>query len=445
MNWFVDLEPFFKEPADRTVESLRRYYRQTGGVEAVMAGMLERHQLPAAIQGKRVLLKPNWVIHSQRESDDWCVRTSDGFLLAALRAVLACGPAKVLIGDAPVQGCRWDKVVTTSLREEVERLGRHYGIPLEIRDFRRKTFEPWLNKPVFDRHPLSEYTLFDIGERSYLEPVTRKGRTRFRVNDYDPGVLEERHVAGRHLYTITNALIESDVVISLPKVKTHQKVGLTAAVKNLVGLVGDKESLPHHRLGGSELGGDSYEGGSRLRYMAELASDFADRRQGKPLYRAGSRLSDLFMRLVPASQKYGRGAWPGNDTTWRMVLDLNRIALFGTREGKLAEVPQRLVYSLCDGLIAGEGNGPLESLPLALGVISLTNHSGMNDIALATLMRLDARRLPLLQEAARLPGEEPVLLTWHNQEIPLDALLQHSVAALPPPGWEVVSLKTGTV
>jgi uncharacterized protein (DUF362 family) len=443
MRWFVDLEPFFKEPAERTVEKLRGYYHQTGMLEEVIAGMLERHQLPAAIRGKRVLLKPNWVIHSQRESDDWCVRTSDGFVLAALKVVLACSPGRVVIGDAPIQGCRWDKVVTASFTEEVERLGRHYGVPVEIRDFRRKTFEPWLNNPVFDRHPLSEYTLFDTGGRSFLEPVTRTGRTRFRVTDYDPRVLEERHVAGRHLYTITNALFENDVVISLPKVKTHQKVGLTAAVKNLVGMVGDKESLPHHRLGGSEQGGDSYEGRSRLRYMAELASDFADRRQGKPLYRAGSRLSDLLMRLVPASHKNGRGAWPGNDTTWRMVLDLNRITLFGTPEGKLAEEPQRMVYSLCDGLVAGEGNGPLESLPLALGVVSLTNHPGMNDIALATLMRLDARRLPLLQEAARLPGNEPVQLTWHNKEISLEGLLQHSVTAMPPPGWEVVSLQPG--
>jgi uncharacterized protein (DUF362 family) len=438
MVFFVDIEPLFSGDRERTVERLKEYYRRSEALQMMISAMLERHGLPAAIRGRRVLMKPNWVIHSRRESDDWCIRTSHDFLLAALRAVLSCAPERVLIGDAPIQGCHWDQLVTPSFSGEVNRLGHMVHVPVEIRDFRRKTFEPWLNNPVTDRYPLSEYAVFDTGESSYLEPVTLGGRTRFRVTDHDPRVIEQRHTPGRHLYTITKALFDYDVVISLPKVKTHQKVGLTAAVKNLVGLVGDKEGLPHHRLGGSLQGGDSYAGGSRLRFMAELASDFADRRQGKPLYRAGSRLSDLFMRLVPGEIQDSRGAWPGNDTTWRMVLDLNKIALFGTPDGQLAPEPQRVLYSLCDGIIAGEGDGPLKSLPLALGVLSLTNHSGMNDIALATLMGMDPERLPLLQEAASLQGPGSVHLTWNNQEVSLEDLRSFHIKASPPPGWEVV-------
>lgn len=442
MDLFVDIEPLFEEPSERTVDRLREHYQRSEALQMLISAMLERHDLSPVIRGKRVMMKPNWVIHSRRESDDWCLHTSHGFLLAALRAVLACAPERVLIGDAPIQGCHWDQLVTPSFVEEVHRLGHMVHVPVEIRDFRRKTFEPWLNNPVTDRHPLSEYALFDTGERSYLEPVTRGGRTRFRVNDYDPGVLSKRHAPGRHLYTVTKAFFENEVVLSLPKVKTHQKVGLTAAVKNLVGLVGDKEGLPHHRLGGTQQGGDSYPGGNRLRYMAELASDFADRRQGKPLYRAGSRLSDLFLRLVPEQFRGGRGAWPGNDTTWRMVMDLNKIALYGTADGQLAQEPQRVVYSLCDGIIGGEGDGPLNSQPLPLGVLSLTNHSGMNDIAMATLLGMDPERLPMLQEAARLQGRDKVRLTWNCREISLDDLRPYRIKTQPPPGWEVVFLPT---
>lgn len=123
-------------------------------------------------------------------------------------------------------------------------------------------------------------------------------------------------------------------------------------------------------------------------------------------------------------------------------MDLNKIALYGTADGQLAQEPQRVVYSLCDGIIGGEGDGPLNSQPLPLGVLSLTNHSGMNDIAMATLLGMDPERLPMLQEAARLQGRDKVRLTWNCREISLDDLRPYRIKTQPPPGWEVVFLPT---
>jgi len=34
--------------------------------------------------------------------------------------------------------------------------------------------------------------------------------------------------------------------------KLHRKAGITCALKNLIGINGNKEYLPHHRLGGSQ-------------------------------------------------------------------------------------------------------------------------------------------------------------------------------------------------
>lgn len=435
-GYFVDIEPLFGESAGRNVEFLGSWYRRPEALAKTMVMMGERHHLEEVVSGKRVLLKPNWVVHSRAEVDDLCVRTSHGFLLAVLRSLLAWQPASVLIGDAPIQGCHWESVVTPSFLEEVTRLGRRYGVPVEVKDFRRKTFDPTLNNPVPNRHPLSEYTLFDVGERSFLEPVTGGKNSRFRVNDYDPRSLDRLHAPGRHGYVITNALFDSDVVISLPKVKTHQKVGMTAAVKNLVGLVGDKESLPHHRLGGADQGGDSYPGRDGRLYLAELASDFANKWQGKSLYWMGYHLSNFFLRLTDGKTRNDRGAWRGNDTTWRMVLDLNLIALYGCKEGTLSAEPRRMIYSICDGIIGGQGDGPLNVLPLPLGVVSLTNHSAMNDQAMATLMGIDAHRLPLLEEAARLYGPATVDLTWQGRAVTMEDLQAHGLETLPPPGWK---------
>ena len=62
----------------------------------------------------------------------------------------------------------------------------------------------------------------------------------------------------------------------------------------------------------------------------------------------------------------------------------------------------REIYSLCDGIIAGQGDGPLWPDPLPLGVISFTDNPAVNDIAMATIMGFDFRRFPLLTEATKL-------------------------------------------
>src|SRR4029450_3442025 len=50
--------------------------------------------------------------------------------------------------------------------------------------------------------------------------------------------------------------MDADVLINLPKFKTHKKVGITCALKNLVGINANKNWLPHHTEGTPDLGGD---------------------------------------------------------------------------------------------------------------------------------------------------------------------------------------------
>ena len=49
-----------------------------------------------------------------------------------------------------------------------------------------------------------------------------------------------------------------------------------------------------------------------------------------------------------------RGAWDGNDTIWRMVVDLYSIIL---KNGP------RKFFSVIDGVIGGESNGPFCPIP----------------------------------------------------------------------------------
>ena len=57
---------------------------------------------------------------------------------------------------------------------------------------------------------------------------------------------------------ISRTILDADCVINLPKLKTHKKTGVTLCMKNLVGINGNKNWLPHHRLGTPAQGGDQF-------------------------------------------------------------------------------------------------------------------------------------------------------------------------------------------
>lgn len=388
------------------------------------------------IKDKNVLLKPNWVYHSTRPSDDFCMRTNDSFLLAVLDVIVEMKPSSIIIGDAPVQGCKWERMISFDFEDRIHTLSTKSNIPIQIRDFRRRTYNLKDNTPRSDLTPLSDYVIFDLGKKSYLEPITLPGPSRFRVTNYDPDRMNSAHSPGIHRYCITKEFFGADTVISLPKLKIHQKTGITAGLKNLVGINGDKDFLPHHRLGGTKRGGDCYPGGSFLRYWAELALDNANRHQGKYLFWIWQKVASLLWLLsLPGPEHHIAAGWYGNDTTWRMVMDLNMIAYFGLSDGTMAKTKQRNLYTIGDCIIAGQGNGPLEPEPLPLGLITIANNPAMHDIAMASIIGLQYKKIPLLTEAIKLFGNNGKI-TLNGRLINIQDLDRVKTIANLPPGWK---------
>ncbi|MBL0356324.1 MAG: DUF362 domain-containing protein [Chitinophagaceae bacterium] len=436
-NGFVKIQTLFSEKTERTVAALQKLYADHEFLLAVTrdlsAGVLEE----SSLKGKRILLKPNWVKHTFNPQDHLCLCTHDNFLVAVLELVLSKKPASVIIGDAPIQGCYWDRLITMELVNKVEALSVKYNIPVSIKDFRRVVFDTVSNKVEVERNPMSEYIIFDVGKKSYLEPITSKGKNLFRVTQYDPDKFTETHQPGMHKYCIARELFHSDVVISLPKIKTHQKTGITCALKNIVGLNGDKDFLPHHRIGGAQMGGDSYPGKNRLRYWSELALDNANRNKGKITYWLWQRFSTLLWLLsFPKKQHQLNAAWSGNDTTWRMVMDLNMVIGFGKEDGTLADAPQRFLYSFCDGIIGGQGDGPLWPDPLGLGIVCFTDDSASTDICMAMLMGMKVEKIPLLMAAKSFMPNRKVTIHLNGKPVEQQDLLPYAIKATPSPGWE---------
>jgi hypothetical protein len=296
----------------------------------------------------------------------------------------------------------------------------------------------------------SEYILYDLQESSILEPITTK-KSRFRVTKYDPREMAKTHRPGRHQYLVCREAIESDVMISIPKLKTHRKAGITGALKNLVGINGHKHYLPHHRIGGSWQRGDCYPRVSPLRRIAEycldrcnMSVDFLDQYQ-----RWNARAYKLLHLSQRLSRRLGKhwcfeGSWSGNDTCWRMVLDLNRILLYGRSDGTLAKSPQRKCLSIVDAIIVGQGEGPLETEPLPLGCILAGTDPAALDWIGASLIGMRPDHVPLLRNAFEefrwpISSAEPETLEVESNggRLSLDSLTERfSLTARLPQGWE---------
>jgi hypothetical protein len=229
--------------------------------------------------------------------------------------------------------------------------------------------------------------------------------------------------------------IDVDYIIALPKAKTHQKTGITNALKLIVGVNGDKDFLPHHRVGGTGFRGDCYPGKNLIRRSSECILDQANRLIGKMMYKPLCKISWILWRLsFPANVHHLSAAWYGNDTTWRMVMDLNVIAKYGRKDGTISEEQQRSILYICDGIIAGQGDGPLNPDPLPLGVVMISENAAQMDRALVAQMGFDLNMIPLVKESLKLEDTD-CLLYYNGEPVTLKEIAENGLQTIPPPGW----------
>jgi len=187
-------------------------------------------------------------------------------------------------------------------------------------------------------------------------------------------------------------------VINLPKLKTHKKTGVTLALKNLVGINGDKNWLPHHSLGSVGEGGDEFPAARLIDKLRSRATEIA-----RPLLAKGKMLGFFrFARRIESATRgedfIRAGNWFGNQTTWRMCCDLNRCLYYSDVKGLHLDSsePVRTVLTILDGIVAGEGEGPLAPVDVPLGAVVAGTDPVAVDLAAVRLMGFDAEQIPKL-------------------------------------------------
>ena len=404
--------------------------------------------------GQRVVIKPNLVYHEHPEGGDYQAVVTHGSLVRCVLDYVALaldGRGEITVGDAPLQSANFDRIAErTGLREVCDDVARTWQVPVRFVDFRLWSISTGKGNRVLNgslrEGDICGYCAVNLGQRSLLTRWNEEC-SRFRVTNYESEKMVEHHNQKTHEYLVPWAILDADVIINLPKLKTHRKVALTAALKNLVGINGHKDWLPHHRTGSLRENGDEYRDPSAVKRALTHLQEAIDR---NPYSRINSvrrltmRLGWRFNRSF-ASDSFYEGSWYGNDTLWRTVLDLNRVLIYADRQGAIADRPQRRCVTFVHGIIAGEGEGPLEPSARRCGLLAGGANPLAVDAALATVIGFDYRKIPLVAEGFAV--RDLPLADFEPQEIELRCDGDHLASLrvgkpfdefrfIPPAGWK---------
>lgn len=364
-----------------------------------------------------VVIKPNLVKESKEtDPNEWeSVITSPKLIKDVAEYVCEQlkGTGKITICDAPQTDSSFAKIAEKlDLYELAKELTDKYGTIVEIVDLRN---EEWTNDGgvITKREKLegdpNGSIAFNLGKKSLF--YNHPGEGKFYGADYDYKVVNKHHQGETHEYLICATPVMADVFICLPKLKTHKKTGVTLSLKNLVGINADKNWLPHHTFGSINAGGDEYPDisfkrkietwGSKIAKNIALAIPFFGPKVARFLRNRGA---DIFGE---SSDTIRSGNWHGNDTTWRMTLDLNRCLLYGNSDGSLRDVNPKRYYTVVDGEIGMEGAGPMQGDPIKCGVYIGGEDPVAVDAVAATMMGFNWGKLAIIREAFKI-NELPV-------------------------------------
>ena len=399
------------------------------GLDAANVGTSRWNPLGDVIYpGETVLVKPNLVKEQHpRDPEGWkYVLTQGSVIRAACDYIWKAleGVGRVMIADAPQTDSSFQKIADLLQLGEVAESYRAQGFQCDLVDLRR---EEWsLRDGVVEKRTKltgdpSGYMALNLGPHS--EFASHGGGGRYYGADYDQGEVNAHHSNGRHEYLLAGSAIAADVVFSIPKMKTHKKAGITGGLKNLVGVNGDKNWLPHHTEGVPASGGDERPNGHAA--QAERALVSAVRRTilslpgiGGAVHRYGRKAA---LAVYGSSEDVIRsGNWYGNDTIWRMCLDLNKIILYGNPDGTFREdrfTQAKRHYVLMDGIIAGEGSGPMNPDPVHAGVLLFGTNAASVDAVSAYLMGFDPELIPIIRQAFQCKSYPLADWGWRGIEV----------------------------
>ncbi len=359
--------------------------------------------------GEKVFIKPNMIAEKHKYKSDWNYVITNGSLIRVIIDYLFLamnGKGTIIIGDAPQTDSKYWEIVKLMGLKEIRQLYSNFkDFDIELINLQN---EYWITEDdiYIDTIPLPGdprgSIVFNLGNNSYFSELDGRD-IKFYGAHYDIEETNKAHSQGNHIYEVAMSPIIADVFINIPKLKTHKKCGLTVNLKSLVGIATNKNYLPHYRFGNPEVGGDQF---NEIEIKKKVENFFIVRIK-KMLLKKNKIIRFLARKFKKTAYKvFGdtenvvrSGNWIGNDTVWRMALDLNRILLFGNVEGKLSKERRKRYFSVVDGIISMEGNGPVAGEPKYSGLIIMGIDPAAVDAVCAKIMGFKIDKLKIVLRA----------------------------------------------
>jgi uncharacterized protein (DUF362 family) len=405
--------PFEEIDTTNIVYSAVRDLLRNLGVDSENFGTPSWNPFKELIQpGNTVVIKPNLVLDTHSDGEDiYSIITHPSVIRAIVDycAIALQGKGQLIIADNPLGHCDFQHLLQiTHLPSIPEFYKRKAGFDVTIYDLRKMMYpmnefqftecDSWV---TLNGDP-NGYTVVSLGQLSQLCSI--KNIHKFQGTDYDRQETIKHHCGTKHEYLIPNTILSADVIISVPKMKVHKKAGVTLNLKNMIGISGDKNYLPHFRLGTPKHGGDeapddlSVKQRFQLRLLRFTTDMFLSKHSAlfDKIVKTAVKFIQNFDKnfIKDLDEKISPGNWYFNDTIWRVIIDLNRILLYAGKDGKIQRERKRRYFSIIDGIIGGEQQGPIRPTPKQCDVLIGGFDPYLVDITATALMGFDYNKMP---------------------------------------------------
>jgi len=406
--------------------------------------------------GDTVLVKPNWVMHYNENSKGGtdCLFTNTAITRAVVDYVYLAleGVGSIYVADSAMPDCKFKQFIKVAHLDVLMESCSTRGIKIEIKDLRGDIVKTFSKEKIITEN--AKGIEIDLGKDSYFADIDNSYKG-FRYSFLDARKMNEYyHTETNHRYIISDIALKADVILNLPKIKTHRKAGYTAALKNYIGICYKKDAIPHFVKGNVEQGGDEFNGPEIIFQTESNIRDIENKYEANQNRTVGLffkmlRIPFWMFRRLFAKRYQGIGNWHGNDTIWRAILDINRIIYYANKQGILQGKIQRRFFTIGDMIIAGEKNGPLAPSPKKCGCLICSENPIAFDKVVLKLMGFIESNVPLFRGMKKdfrytLPIEtESDICVFSNDDmynnVPLNEIKKiEDYPFRPADGWETL-------
>lgn len=367
--------------------------------------------------GMTVVIKPNFVLSkNENKKTIYSIITHPSVIRVIVDycQIALDNKGKIIIADTPQYNCNFQELLeATKLAEISSFINQYNESKVEIKDLRKY----WSKSRHFPScckdlpGDINGEIIVNLKKQSAF--VNHPNPKQFYGAVYNRNETISHHYKEKQEYELSRTIFNADVIISVPKLKVHKKVGVTLNLKGLVGITTNKNFLPHYTLGTPSEGGDQYPEGlltnierKVIKFERWMYDHFLAKNTIKHeiIHRLiyGFFYLKIFrhfgLRIPKNKRLFDAGNWYGNDTAWRMVVDLAKIIHFVDKDGELKKPTQRRLFSIIDGVIGGENNGPLIPDPKSTGILIGGKDLLAVDLVATRLMGFDSLKLKQFTE-----------------------------------------------